>query len=312
MYNSFVLEDSLISPDTGYSCKRITKQNIRQFGFKSVEELHNKYPEFPLICKETKDKKILGSKSIKIIEAGNIIRSRNIYRKELEKIEYYKFPSLCPKCDKPKSYEKRKNLFCSQRCSNSREHNESTRQKISRSIKKSDAHKNASFSRTKRRIKVNCCICSKSVSVIEKETLGNVLCKSKTCRKEWSSICGKKSAYMRSKRSKHEIELYELLQRYFINVSHNEPTANGWDADILLNDHKIAILWNGPWHYKEMGFKNHSLKQVVNRDCIKIEEFEALGWDVLIFQDNEWKPETAFIETIMVARERIELSGTGL
>ena len=51
---------------------------------------------------------------------------------------------------------------------------------------------------------------------------------------------------------------------------------------------------NGPWHYKEMGFSNHSPLQVQNRDKIKINLFQSLGWKVEIFEDRYYTPESAF------------------
>ena len=33
---------------------------------------------------------------------------------------------------------------------------------------------------------------------------------------------------------------------------------NGWDADVILPDLKIAIMWNGIWHYKQVR-KNHNV-----------------------------------------------------
>jgi len=102
----------------------------------------------------------------------------------------------------------------------------------------------------------------------------------------------------KNRRSKSEKLLYNLCNKHF-NVTHNQQIANGWDADILLHDYKIAILWNGPWHYKEMGFSNHSLKQVVNRDCKKIIEFEKLGWEVLIYEDDKWTPEIALVDILI-------------
>lgn len=45
-----------------------------------------------------------------------------------------------------------------------------------------------------------------------------------------------------------------ICKKYFHNVTHNDPIFDGWDADILLHDHKIAICWNGDWHYKNMEF----------------------------------------------------------
>ena len=107
-----------------------------------------------------------------------------------------------------------------------------------------------------------------------------------------ASINGRKAS--NNRRSKDEISLYQLCESHFQNISHNEPIANGWDADILLIDHQVAILWNGPWHYKEMELKNHSLKQVQNRDKIKIKEFENIGWSVLVYEDRYYTPESAF------------------
>ncbi len=73
------------------------------------------------------------------------------------------------------------------------------------------------------------------------------------------------------------------------------PLVNGWDADIIIDDIKTAVLWNGPWHYQEMkGIKNHSLRQVQTRDKIKIDQLSSSGWNVMIFEDRHYTPETAF------------------
>lgn len=86
-----------------------------------------------------------------------------------------------------------------------------------------------------------------------------------------------------NRRSKNEIYFYKLCCDHFLNVSHNEGIFNGWDADIILKDYKIAILWNGPWHYKQIG--KTSLKQIQNRDYIKTQEIEKLGYVVYIIKD---------------------------
>jgi hypothetical protein len=49
-YSSFVFSDKLISPINGHICKRITKQNVKQFGFNSIEQLRSLYPEFPVFA----------------------------------------------------------------------------------------------------------------------------------------------------------------------------------------------------------------------------------------------------------------------
>lgn len=97
-----------------------------------------------------------------------------------------------------------------------------------------------------------------------------------------------------SKRSKQEIELFNLCNSYFSNISHNINLVNGWDADIILNDERIAILWNGPWHYRQMPLNNHSLLQVQTRDTIKIQTLREHGWTVLIYEDRYYTVSDAF------------------
>ena len=86
------------------------------------------------------------------------------------------------------------------------------------------------------------------------------------------------------RRSKNEIEFCKLCEEYFNNVKHNECIFNGWDADIIIEDIKFAVLWNGPWHYKQIT-KSHSVKQIQNRDKIKIKEIKESGWTPYIIKD---------------------------
>lgn len=86
------------------------------------------------------------------------------------------------------------------------------------------------------------------------------------------------------RRSKNEIEFCKLCEEYFNNVKHNKCIFNGWDADIIIEDIKFAVLWNGPWHYKQIT-KSHSVKQIQNRDKIKIKEIKESGWTPYIIKD---------------------------
>lgn len=97
---------------------------------------------------------------------------------------------------------------------------------------------------------------------------------------------GKKSAAIQAetRRSKNEKYFCELCESYFNNVTHNDPMFNGWDADVLIHDLNIAVLWNGPWHYKQIS-KSQSLLQVQNRDKIKIQEIINFGWKPYIIKD---------------------------
>lgn len=102
--------------------------------------------------------------------------------------------------------------------------------------------------------------------------------------KERQSIAGRYAATRVQKCSKNEIAFCELCEQHFNNVKHNESLFNGWGADVIIEDFKIAVLWNGPWHYRKIT-KNHSVKQVQNRDRIKIKEIENAGYVPYIIQD---------------------------
>ena len=59
---------------------------------------------------------------------------------------------------------------------------------------------------------------------------------------------------------------------------------NGWDADVILPDLKVAILWNGKWHYEEI-MEGTSLKQIQNRDRIKLKEIRKAGYEPYVIKD---------------------------
>ncbi len=127
---------------------------------------------------------------------------------------------------------------------------------------------------------------------------GFIKSKKRTCSSECLHIlrsrAGRKAASVRIKRSKDEIALFEMCHNYYQNVTHNEILFDGWDADIIIYDTKTAILWNGPWHYRQMEHNNHSLLQVKTRDKIKRDLFEANGWVVIAYEDRHYTPEAAF------------------
>jgi len=122
--------------------------------------------------------------------------------------------------------------------------------------------------------------CSKSCTVKLRHKCPEYINK---CR-EW----GKKSAISQNKRSKNEIYFGELCKNKFNSVKFNEPIFNGWDADIIIEDLKLAVLWNGKWHYEKITEK-HSVKQVQNRDKIKLSEISKCGYDYLVIKDmGKW------------------------
>jgi len=138
-----------------------------------------------------------------------------------------------------------------------------------------------------------CKLCNKQYKTFTNQLSCSAEC-FKRLKQKGGSLGGKISASKIIKRSKDEIKLYSLCKDYFNSVRHNEIISDGWDADIIIDDYKLAILWNGPWHYKQLTLKNHSLLQVQNRDKIKLKVLTAAGWEVIIFNDNLYTPEQAF------------------
>lgn len=98
---------------------------------------------------------------------------------------------------------------------------------------------------------------------------------------------GKKSVTTQAetRRSKNEIHFANLCKQEFSNVETNVPLFNGWDADVIIHDKKIAVLWNGVWHHKKVK-SNHSVCQVQNRDKIKMNEIVKFGYVPYVIKDG--------------------------
>jgi hypothetical protein len=197
----------------------------------------------------------------------------------------------CCKCKKSfevKEHElkhpEKEKYHCSRSCANKKIHSEETKKKISNALEKpaiviDKICKNCNniFSVKTKRVNKIRSYCSDSCRVQSEITLLKSA--------NHFSKMGKNSAASRVKRSKNEIHFYNLCCSYFDEVLHNECMFNGWDADIILPKQKIAIMWNGPWHYRKIT-KEHSLLQVQNRDDIKIKEIISLNYTPYIIRDN--------------------------
>ena len=204
---------------------------------------------------------------------------------------------MCLQClDKPASIK-----FCSSSCAAT--YNNKGRVRSIESRVKTSQSMRGTPSLFKGKEKVSrtttpCYICGTLVRILKNTEHKNHTCKSDECKAATKSIAGRASANKRVKRSADEIELFNLCNNYFLEVLHNHIIAENWDADIVLPLHKIAILWNGPWHYKDMPGLTHSLLQVQNRDRLKSKLFESLGWKVVLFEDRHYTPKQAFEKII--------------
>jgi len=201
------------------------------------------------------------------------------------------FTVKCDKCGKEfiinareKLFPQKEKYFCSRGCANSRRHSVEIKDKIKKSLVKTKG--------TKQKIKICCRRCSNNFEVgynKRKQTF----C-SRSCAVSWRNVnqglgrkAGLSSVNSQSKirRSKNEICFAELCKNKFKKVLTNEPLFNGWDADVIIEDYKIAVLWNGNWHYKKIK-QNHSVGQVQNRDRIKIKEIQAKGYVPYVIEDR--------------------------
>ena len=226
------------------------------------------------------------------------------------------------------SNEKNHPKYCSKSCANKREITDEIKSKISHTVKKRIEQKKkdevndiqiTSERKPSEREKI-CIVCEKP---FVSNSRGRKTCSDEcnkyymTHRKEFLSDesiqrlrdGGLKSSSIQAevRRSRNEIYFYELCKKEFKNVTHNENIFNGWDADALIYDYKVAVLWNGNWHYKPIK-KGSSLSQIQTRDKIKVEEIINCEWIPYIIEDkgkynkqfveDKFKEFIEFIETI--------------
>jgi hypothetical protein len=200
---------------------------------------------------------------------------------------------VCRFCKKPFTVIMSKYLrrYCSQHCANSdRNQTDITKEKIKTSLQIYRVNHPVSI---KPPMKLNCTICKKIFENHRHKKTCSLDCLN-VQRKRQGEKAGRISAAKMYRRSKNEIKLYDLLSQIFICKA-NEPMFNGWDADIIIPSIKLAILWNGAWHYTQLK-KSHSVLQVQNRDTIKLKEIQKCGFNFIVIKDykNKMTPQKAF------------------
>lgn len=121
-------EDRLISTLDGYSCRRITSQNVARFGYDRVVDLLEAHPQAATIASDLKR-----SYYANALIGAAAPRSRSAQIKECERPECIQTFKMIP----------RSRRFCSKRCSamsqTPRRHSEKTKLAISESVKKDHA-----------------------------------------------------------------------------------------------------------------------------------------------------------------------------
>lgn len=192
---------------------------------------------------------------------------------------------ICPRCQKQYSvtcteseYLKgRFKQFCSRHCANVRHPSEAQKRAVRDKLLKHTTIKHCNNCKAILSYRNKSGYCKKCISKFR------VL---SDATKQKLREAGFKSCQIQAntRRSKNQIAFYQLCKEHFNVVTHNNPIFNGWDADIIIEDIKVAILWNGKWHYQKLK-REHSVEQVQNRDKIKIQEIEKCGYHPYTIKD---------------------------
>ena len=198
------------------------------------------------------------------------------------------FNVICKRCDtlfgvseRSKLFPKKEKYYCSRSCSNSRSWDDNDKKK------KRDSLEGKEY--IDRKI-TKCKRCNKNIR--HKVTKERVFC-SKSCNTSYNNLntdrCrngGLRSCEIQkdTRRSKNEIYFFELCKEKFNIVLHNVSMFNGWDADVIIEDLKIAIMWNGIWHYEKIT-KEHCVEKVQKRDDIKIKEIKKMNYIPYVIKD---------------------------
>ena len=195
--------------------------------------------------------------------------------------QYLLNPKKCKYCGKTIDFSKKKHDFCSRECyklfCNKKCQGKQKQEKLNK-FQKLEKKINEYMENPK-----HCSACGVELPYAMRY---KTAC-SKECAYLLQSNGGKHSAKIRAKRSKNEIAFANKCIEAFKNckILTNEPYFNGWDADVILVDYKIAILWNGIWHYKIVR-NNQSLKQIQSRDRIKLKMIEKCGYIPYVIKDE--------------------------
>ncbi len=211
----------------------------------------------------------------------------------------------CSKTFQKKMYQIKKTIhsFCSRSCAT--KHNNKNRLIIDNGKQLYCCNCNSQFIASKFSSKKAKCQLCKTKIIKRARAKTNFTCeickepfswhfKKKTCSmlcfKQISVKSGLASAASQAqkRRSKNEIHFANLCKEIF-DTQENQPlfkdkNGNYWDADIILPKLRIAVLWNGIWHYKKIRAK-HSVKQVQSRDEIKISIIEDNGYIPYVIKD---------------------------
>jgi hypothetical protein len=133
---------------------------------------------------------------------------------------------------------------------------------------------------------LQCKTCNKKITIKYSETRksksGYNFC-SRSCAATYNNKLKKKS-----RRSKIEIRLFELLKKTFpcINFLPNDKTMlNGLEVDIAIPELKLAIEWNGVVHFKPI-YGETKLNRIQSIDKKKLLLAQQKNINLIVISDN--------------------------
>jgi len=221
-----------------------------------------------------------------------VCKDRGISLEHLAPKKYDNIISTCPECGnsfRNKSGGSQAKIWCGRACANIA--NEKTRDRVSLNAKIAEGLTRTlgaiAVSKGHSKQEISCESCSKLFTVKwshRRRRFCSRSCVSSVIGKKYGSINGRLSAQKMVRRSKNEILFSEMCAEKWAIVC-NEPMFDDWDADVVIPDLKVAVLWNGIWHYKEGIRPGHSLLQVQTRDQIKLKVIERHGYKSYVVKD---------------------------
>jgi len=161
-------------------------------------------------------------------------------------------------------------------------------------------------------VKNICIVCSKEFFHCRQQ---------KTCSNECYFIvrqkAGKKGGsktssleFHKRNRSSNEKMFFAKIKEIYPDAIANKRLFDGWDADIIIPSQKLAIHWNGVWHYKSV-MGNELLERVQQKDKLRYEAIEKHGYKNYIIQDlgpmNEEKVTKEYVDFLQNVKEQLDM-----
>ena len=136
--------------------------------------------------------------------------------------------------------------------------------------------------------KVNICLicCNPVTSTANRKTCSRK-CHIQSCKNSGSKggLKASQSIFTKRGRSKNEVLFYKQIQQYFPLALHNKLMFGEYDADIIIEELKIAIHWNGPFHYRQIFSKDHYIN-IQKRDKLRYKAIQEAGYTNYIINDS--------------------------